>query len=293
MVMGKPRPQTASACQGSSCRSSGSTSAVRGSRPKAVRWRRRETSCSGVRAGKASRLGSSPFASRSGGPGLASTPRGWPRVARPPTASASPTRDGALSNRHRRASCRSGGGAPLPNGARCSPRRSPGALLRRPGNGPWRRKRGSFAAGWTAWTLTAGGASSRHWSTTSRSAPKHWKSVLFSHCPHRRPTKPQLTRGPESQLGDEGGWIKQEGGAGAFCVKEGRQAGESGTCHAEAYRRVPDSADDAWLERRVREPELPAHRRRRRRKQYETQAAAYQIAPARRSSCATASAMRR
>jgi len=34
---------------------------------------------------------------------------------------------------------------------------------------------------------------------------------------------------------------------------------------AEAYRRVPDSADDAWFDPRVWEPEPPAHRRRRRR----------------------------
>ena len=34
---------------------------------------------------------------------------------------------------------------------------------------------------------------------------------------------------------------------------------------AEAYRRVPDSADDAWFDPRVWEQKPPAHRRRRRR----------------------------
>ncbi len=34
---------------------------------------------------------------------------------------------------------------------------------------------------------------------------------------------------------------------------------------AAAYRRVPDSPDDAWFDPRVWEPEPPAHRRRRRR----------------------------
>ena len=34
---------------------------------------------------------------------------------------------------------------------------------------------------------------------------------------------------------------------------------------AEAYRRVPDSADDAWFDPRVWEPKPPAYRRRRRR----------------------------
>jgi predicted transcriptional regulator len=35
---------------------------------------------------------------------------------------------------------------------------------------------------------------------------------------------------------------------------------------AEAYRRVPDSADDAWFDARVWEPKAPAYRRRRRRR---------------------------
>lgn len=34
---------------------------------------------------------------------------------------------------------------------------------------------------------------------------------------------------------------------------------------AEAYRRVPDSADDAWFDARVWEPKPPAYRGRRRR----------------------------
>jgi predicted transcriptional regulator len=34
---------------------------------------------------------------------------------------------------------------------------------------------------------------------------------------------------------------------------------------ADAYRRVPDSADDAWFDPRVWEPKPPAYRRRRRR----------------------------
>jgi predicted transcriptional regulator len=34
---------------------------------------------------------------------------------------------------------------------------------------------------------------------------------------------------------------------------------------AEAYRRVPDSADDAWFDARVWEPKAPSYRRRRRR----------------------------
>lgn len=41
--------------------------------------------------------------------------------------------------------------------------------------------------------------------------------------------------------------------------------GEQERATAEAYRRVPDSAADAWFDLRVWEPKPPAYRRRRRR----------------------------